>query len=47
MKEFAFRKFAALEPTVLQKNELCNSFYQGFSLLFNFFPRNTYFKEHI
>ena len=47
MKKFTFCIFAGVQPTNLPKNKLFHSFFQAFSLLFNSFPRNTYFKEPI
>ena len=41
MKEFTFRKFAGLQPTILPKNNFFTVFSQGFSLLY-FFPRTTF-----
>ena len=41
VKEFTFRKFAGLQPTILLKNNFFTDFFQGFSLLY-FFPRKTF-----
>ena len=46
VKEFTFRKFVDLQPTTLPKTSSFKVFFKGFSY-FLFFPRNTYFKEHV